>query len=61
MTSLNASSKSVRQFRLRVILIYISITLADPHDVDARYVHFFHEKIPSRYVSVWLDAAPMSN
>ncbi|KAI0756204.1 hypothetical protein C8Q80DRAFT_1092733 [Daedaleopsis nitida] len=20
----------------------------DPHDVDARYVHFFHEKIPSR-------------
>jgi hypothetical protein len=22
----------------------------DPHDVDARYVHFFHEKIPSRCV-----------
>ena len=23
---------------------------ADPADVDARYVHFFHEKIPSRFV-----------
>ena len=22
----------------------------DPKNVDARYVHFFHEKIPSRYV-----------
>ncbi|KAI0721190.1 hypothetical protein C8Q72DRAFT_787926 [Fomitopsis betulina] len=23
----------------------------DPHDVDARYVHFFHEKIPSRQLA----------
>ncbi|KAI0789458.1 hypothetical protein C8Q75DRAFT_866195 [Abortiporus biennis] len=23
----------------------------DPNDVDARYVHFFHEKIPSRFTS----------
>jgi hypothetical protein len=22
----------------------------DPNDADARYVHFFHEKIPSRWV-----------
>lgn len=22
----------------------------DPNDADAKYVHFFHEKIPSRYV-----------
>jgi hypothetical protein len=22
----------------------------DPDDLDARYVHFFHEKIPSRYI-----------
>ena len=28
---------------------------ADPHDVDARYVHFFHEKIPSRYVAALND------
>ncbi|OBZ68453.1 hypothetical protein A0H81_11549 [Grifola frondosa] len=24
---------------------------ADPHDVDAKYVHFFHEKIPSRQLA----------
>jgi hypothetical protein len=24
--------------------------LLDPNDPDARYVHFFHEKIPSRFV-----------
>lgn len=24
---------------------------ADPNDIDARYVHFFHERIPSRYNS----------
>ena len=24
--------------------------LLDPNDADAKYVHFFHEKIPSRYV-----------
>ncbi|OSD01231.1 hypothetical protein PYCCODRAFT_1478734 [Trametes coccinea BRFM310] len=23
----------------------------DPHDIDARYVHFFHEKIPSRQLA----------
>ncbi|PCH34333.1 hypothetical protein WOLCODRAFT_135649 [Wolfiporia cocos MD-104 SS10] len=23
----------------------------DPHDADARYVHFFHEKIPSRHLA----------
>lgn len=25
--------------------------ILDPNDVDAKYVHFFHEKIPSRYVN----------
>ena len=25
--------------------------LLDPNDDDAKYVHFFHEKIPSRYVN----------
>lgn len=24
--------------------------MADPNDADAKYVHFFHEKIPSRFV-----------
>lgn len=27
----------------------------DPHDVDARYVHFFHEKIPSRCANRLVD------
>ena len=27
---------------------------ADPNDTDAKYVHFFHEKIPSRFVSSFL-------
>lgn len=26
------------------------ITFSDPNDADAKYVHFFHEKIPSRLV-----------
>ena len=27
----------------------------DPNDADAKYVHFFHEKIPSRFVFVFLS------
>lgn len=29
----------------------MAIPCVDPNDIDARYVHFFHEKIPSRYVT----------
>jgi hypothetical protein len=28
----------------------------DPNDADAKYVHFFHEKIPSRFVFVSLSS-----
>jgi hypothetical protein len=33
-------------------------TITDPHDADARYVHFFHEKIPSRLVQRVYDSLP---
>jgi len=29
----------------------------DPNDADAKYVHFFHEKIPSRFVFVFPSSA----
>lgn len=31
--------------------LFLSERVIDPNDADAKYVHFFHEKIPSRYVS----------
>ena len=51
MTSLSGFSKlvcvQVAFLQIRV-LNHVS---ADPNDTDAKYVHFFHEKIPSRFVS----------
>lgn len=47
MTSQSEFSSKVRVFRL-VPLAQI-YSASDPHDLDARYVHFFHERIPSRY------------
>lgn len=38
----------------QLLLIACSVILnmlLDPNDADAKYVHFFHEKIPSRYVN----------
>lgn len=51
MTSLSGFSKLVRVqiafFKIKVL----NRVSTDPNDTDAKYVHFFHEKIPSRFVS----------
>jgi hypothetical protein len=33
---------------LKTLVCLIAVS-TDPNDPDAKYVHFFHEKIPSRY------------
>ena len=42
--------------------LWLTDSVQDPNDADAKYVHFFHEKIPSRYacsimISSYIDAS----
>ena len=59
MTSLNGFSKLVRVQIAFLKIRVLSRVSADPNDTDAKYVHFFHEKIPSRLVcSLWRTTFP---
>jgi hypothetical protein len=52
MMLLSVCSKQVRISAVifEVFFFFTERMHVDPNDADAKYVHFFHEKIPSRYV-----------
>ena len=57
MTLLSGFSKLVRVQAPFPDIRVMNLVSADPNDIDAKYVHFFHEKIPSRYVFYLLSAS----
>lgn len=60
MTLLSGFSKLVRVQAPFIGISVMNLVSADPNDTDAKYVHFFHEKIPSRYVFSLLRGCPFS-